>query len=121
MKITKQNCEQYADRRLDEVSEDVLKHLGWKFLNLEPIEKEMGGFANFRNYFCNQLYLRQIEELQEENKQFRKLLRDEDGVKSALQLIGENDQLKEELKFVYSQIRKHDRTGILKGLFKGRL
>ena len=33
----------------------------------------------------------------------------------------DNETMKDELDFVYSQIRKHDHTGILKTLFKSRI
>ena len=39
-------------------------HMGWKYLHLLPIENKMGGFANFRHYFCNQIYLKELHKQQ---------------------------------------------------------
>ena len=40
---------------------------------------------------------------------------------SRRKLESDNAKMKEELDFVYSQIRKHDHSGILKALFKERI
>lgn len=67
MKITREYCREYAHRQIEVFKDNssVLRHMAFRYLNLEPIVNRMGGFANFRHYFCNQIYLREIKQLQE--------------------------------------------------------
>lgn len=62
--INRENCIEYAHKEVNDLSETLKTVYAWRWLHIKPISDKMGGFANFRHYFCNQIYKKELIEQQ---------------------------------------------------------
>lgn len=61
---TLDECQSYADKKALRISETLRDQYAWRWLHFDLPCKDMGGFANFSHYICNQRWIVEIETLQ---------------------------------------------------------
>lgn len=93
--ITKEQCEDYYKENIDKFDKKTLEYFGGNYVQMLPVIDDMGGWANFRHYHCNQKHMRAISDLQSQIQKRDKILRQiksiwNDYAEEDLCLVGEN-------------------------------